>query len=61
MGTVVFPVTPSAVEMLYGVVEVARTRQRCRATLATKNLDGANGEVWGLQELTICTIPISCR
>ena len=38
MGTVVFPVVPSGVEMVYGVVEVTRTRQRCRSTLAAKNL-----------------------
>ena len=38
MGTVVFPAVPSGVEMVYGVVEVTRSRQRCRSTLAAKNL-----------------------
>ena len=41
MGTVVFPVVPCGVEVVYGVVEVTPAPQRCRSTLATKNLQCA--------------------
>ena len=51
---------PCGVEMLYGVVEVTRTRQRCRSTLAIKNLNNQNLQVRGLLELQILVMLISC-
>ena len=60
MWTVVFSAVPCGVEMLYGVVEVTRTRQRCHSTLAIKNLNNQNLQVRGLLELQILVMLISC-
>ena len=60
MWTAVLSGGSCAVEMLYGVVEVTRTRQRCRSTLAIKNLNNQNLQVRGLLELQILVMLISC-
>ena len=53
-----FSVVSCGVQAVYGVVEVTRTRQRCRSTLAIKNLNNQNLQVRGLLELQILVIDI---